>query len=199
MSAAAAPERCGTPRRRSLWPLWTIAAISAAPLVFSWCAYQLWRPTATANYGALVETRPLPDAPLRLADGAAFRLGQLKGKWVLLMVDAGDCDQYCGRKLYMLRQLRLAQGKDMMRIERVWLMSDAAAPPAGALNGYEGTWLVRAAGSGVLEQLPVETALTDHTYVVDPLGNLVLRYARDADPARIIKDISRLLKTSRVE
>jgi hypothetical protein len=50
----------------------------------------------------------------------------------------------------------------------------------------------------LLEALPYEGARTDHIYVVDPLGNLVLRYPRDADPSRIRKDIERLLKVSRI-
>jgi hypothetical protein len=58
--------------------------------------------------------------------------------------------------------------------------------------------MIRAAGSELLGQLPVKSALADHIYVVDPLGNLVLRYPRDADPFRIIKDLARLLKTSRI-
>jgi cytochrome oxidase Cu insertion factor (SCO1/SenC/PrrC family) len=95
--------------RRSLWPLWAIAAASIAPVVLSFAAYELWRPAATVNYGTLVATSALPDTPLHLVDGAGFRLSQLRGKWVLLMADGGGCDDYCARKLYMLRQLRLAQ------------------------------------------------------------------------------------------
>jgi hypothetical protein len=97
-----------------------------------------------------------------------------------------------------LRQLRLTQGRDSERIERAWLISDDVVPPAAAVNAYPGTWLVRAAGSELLRQLPAARSLADHIYIVDPLGNLVLRYARDADPAGIIKDLTRLIKTSRI-
>ena len=86
----------------------------------------------------------------------------------------------------------------MARIERAWLISDDVAPPAAVVSRYPGTWMIRAAGSGLLGQLPVKGALADHIYVVDPFGNLVLRYPRDADPLKIIKDLSRLLKTSRI-
>jgi len=183
---------------RSLWPLWLIIAISVMPFVLAGLTYFLWQPEAKINYGELIQTRPLPPARLQLADGADFQLGQLSGKWILLMVDAGGCDEFCQRKLYTIRQLRLAQGKGMERIERVWLISDGVAPPAAVVSGYQGTWMVRAAGSELLAQLPAKSALADHIYVVDPLGNLVLRYPRDADPLKIIKDLTRLLKTSRI-
>ena len=38
----------------------------------------------------------------------------------------------------------------------------------------------------------------DHIYLVDPLGNLMLRFPRDPDPSRMIKDLQRLLRYSRI-
>jgi cytochrome oxidase Cu insertion factor (SCO1/SenC/PrrC family) len=178
--------------------LWLIGALCAAPVIASYLAFYLARPQAHTNYGELMQTRPLPEARLQLADGAPFQLSRLKGKWILLMVDAGGCDEFCRRKLFTLRQLRLTQGKDMERIERAWLLSDDVTPSADVVSAYAGTWIVRAAGSELLRQLPAARSLSDHIYVIDPLGNLVLRYARDADPAGIIKDLARLLKISRI-
>lgn len=184
--------------RSSRTNLWLIGALCVAPVAASYLAFYFARPDGHTNYGELVETRPLPEARLQLADGTAFQFSRLKGKWVLLMADSGNCDEFCRRKLFTLRQLRLAQGKDMERIERVWLISDDTVPSTAAVSDYQGTWLVRAAGSELLKQFPAERSLADHIYIVDPLGNLVLRYPRDADPTRIIKDIARLLKVSRI-
>jgi len=178
--------------------LWLIGALCAAPVIASYLAFYLARPQAHTNYGELMQTRPLPEARLQLADGAPFQLSRLKGKWILLMVDAGGCDEFCRRKLFTLRQLRLTQGKDMERIERAWLLSDDVTPSADVVSAYAGTWIVRATCSELLRQLPAARSLSDHIYVIDPLGNLVLRYARDADPVGIIKDLARLLKISRI-
>lgn len=181
---------------RSRASLWLIGVLCAAPVIVSYVAYYFAPPEGHTNFGELLETRPLPEAPLQLADGTAFSLSRLKGKWVLLMVDTGDCPEYCRRKLFTLRQLRLAQGKDRERIERAWLISDGAAP--AVMSGFEGTWIVRAAGSELLKQLPAQGSPSDHIYIIDPLGNLVMRYARDAEPGKIIKDLTRLLKASRI-
>ncbi len=184
--------------RSSRTSLWLIGALCVAPVVASYVAFYFAPPASHTNYGELLATGPLPDARLQLADGTAFQFSRLKGKWVLLMVDSGRCDGYCQRKLFDLRQLRLTQGKDRERIERAWLIADDVAPAAAVVGDFPGTWLIRAAGSELLGHLPAERALADHIYVVDPLGNLVLRYPRDADPSRIIKDLARLLKTSRI-
>ncbi len=184
--------------RRGRLNLLLLGALCAAPVIASYVMYYFAPPARHMNYGELLETRPLPDTKLELADGGEFQLSRLKGKWVLLVVDSGDCDEFCGRKLYHLRQLRLTQGRDMDRIERVWLLSDDAVVRAAATSDLTGTWLIRAAGSALLRELPAARTPADHIYILDPLGNLVLRYPRDADPHRIIKDISRLLKTSRI-
>jgi cytochrome oxidase Cu insertion factor (SCO1/SenC/PrrC family) len=182
--------------RRSRTNLLLVGALCAAPVIASYVAYYFVSPGSHTNYGELMETRPLPAARLQLTDGTVFQLERLKGKWLLLMVDSGGCNDFCQRKLFTIRQLRLAQGKDMERIERAWLISDAVAPSAAVMSSFQGTWMIRAAGSELLAQLPVKSALADHIYVVDPLGNLVLRYPRDADPLKIVKDLARLLKTS---
>jgi hypothetical protein len=173
-----------TPARRGRAKLALLAAFFALPVAASWL---LWTfglvPGATGNYGTLLPPRPLALAPL----------AALKGRWVLVQFDGGACDAWCERKLYVMRQVRRAQGKDMQRVERLWLLTDAAAPRAELLAAIEGT-LIAPAPAGA--DFPAERSVTDHIYLVDPLGNLMLRYARDPDPSRIIKDLQRLLKVS---
>ena len=187
----------GAPRK-SKASLWLILGLAAAPVVASYLVYYFWPPARTVNYGELIEPRPLPDPQLALSDGTAFRLSRLRGKWVLVSLDSGRCDEGCDRKLLYMRQLRLTQGKDMERVERAWLISDDVVPRPDAIAPYQGTWLVRAAGAGLLELFPAPGAAADHIYLIDPLGNLMMRFPRDPEPGRMIKDLSRLLRASRI-
>jgi hypothetical protein len=156
-----------------------IALVCAAPLVLGTAAYLLgWSPGKPGNYGELVPPRGVPAAPF----------AALRGKWVLVSADAAACDAYCEKKLYFMRQVRRAQGKDMERIERLWLVSGAGAPRAELLAAIEGTRVVA---------LEDPTFTREHIYLVDPLGNLILRFPRDPDPSRMIKDLQRLLRYSR--
>lgn len=184
--------------RKSNASLWLIIGLAAAPVAASYLVYYFWPPARTVNYGELIEPRQLPDPQLALADGTVFRLSRLRGKWVLVSLDSGRCDESCERKLLYMRQLRLTQGKDMERVERAWLISDDVAPRPDAVAPYQGTWLVRATGAGLLELFPAPGAAADHIYLIDPLGNLMMRFPRDPEPGRMIKDLSRLLKASRV-
>jgi len=184
--------------KRSLKSLWLIVALSVAPVAASYLLYYLWPPERTVNYGELIEPLPLPDPKLALADGASFRLSQLRGKWLLVSVDSGRCDALCDRKLLYIRQLRLSQGKNTERVERVWLISDDVAPRDEMASQYQGTWIVRAAGAGLQRRFPAQGAAPDHIYLVEPRGNLMMRFPRDPDPRLRIKDRARLLKASQI-
>jgi cytochrome oxidase Cu insertion factor (SCO1/SenC/PrrC family) len=157
-----------------------VAAVCIAPFVLGTAAFLFgWTPGGQANYGELIPPRPLAAAPI----------ASLKGKWVMVAFDAAGCDAYCEKKLYFMRQVRRAQGKEMDRVERLWVLTDAGKPRAELLAAIEGTHL---ASSAELKGFDVNAA--DHLYLVDPQGNLMMRFPRDPDPTRMIKDLQRLLK-----
>lgn len=186
------------PKKRRLASLWLIIGLAAAPVVAAYVMVYFLPSPGRMNRGELLEPRPLPDAGLEWLDGSAFKLARLKGKWVLAMVDSADCGEPCRRKLHYLRQVRLAQGKNMDRVERLWLIADRAQPEPALLAGFEGTWFVRAASGPVPAAFPAAKAVSDHIYIIDPLGNLIMRYSENADPRDIVKDLERLLKASRI-
>jgi hypothetical protein len=170
-----------------------VFAVFVIPIIASYAVFRFWPPQGRMNYGELIEPRPLAHSGLRRLDGAAFGLGELKGRWVLVQIDAAACTDSCRRKLHHMRQVRLAQGRNMDRIERLWLVRDHGPVEPALLRQYDGTHVARA-GSGALPVLPAERDAADHIYVIDPLGNLMLRFPNDADPSRMKKDLERLLK-----
>ena len=183
--------------RRSTAPLWLIVALCAAPIVGSYLAYYLWPPSGQVNYGELIEPRPLPDDELMLADGRTMRLSQLRGSWVMLVADDAACDESCRRKLTYMRQVRLAAGKEKGRVERMWLLMDSGTPEPALIQEHPGLAVVREQGSVIAKSLPATVSPAEHIYVVDPLGYVMMRFPRDADPKRVLKDISRLLRHSK--
>jgi cytochrome oxidase Cu insertion factor (SCO1/SenC/PrrC family) len=171
-----------------------IFAVCAAPLVAALVAYHFFPPAGRTNYGELVAPRPLPNVTLRRLDGRPFAPADLRGKWVLLHADAAACGAACQEKLFQMRQVRLAQGTNMDRIERLWLVLDAGEPPPRIARLYEGAVIARAAPE-VLAALPA-AEVRDHVFLVDPRGNVMLRFPPHANPKRMIQDLERLLKYS---
>ena len=114
--------------------LWILLAVSVLPFVASFGLYYLAPPDARMNYGELLATKPLPVIQGVGLEGKPEQLDRLRGKWVLLQVDSGNCDRRCVTKLYKMRQVRLAQGKHMERVQRLWLLTDRQLPDAQLLQ-----------------------------------------------------------------
>src|ERR1043165_1828490 len=162
-----------------------IGLVCAAPLVLGTLAYYLhWDVGAPSNHGELLPPKELFGPPF---------VPRLRGKWVLVAFDVAACDDWCEKKLYYMRQLRRAQGKDMDRVVRVWVVTSGGAPRNELLQAFEGTEVFHA-GHAFARRFP--GTQVDYVYLVDPLGNLMMRWPRDADPTRMLKDLQRLMKVA---
>jgi len=163
-----------------------LAAFFLLPICASWVVWKYdLAPGVAGNYGTLLSPRPVPIAAL----------AGLKGKWVLVQFDGGACAAACERKLYFMRQVRRAQGREMERIARLWLITDASQPSPALLAAIDGTVIARESAA-LAASFPAEGEVTAHIYLVDPLGNLMMRFPPDPDPSRVIKDLKQLLKFS---
>lgn len=181
-------------QQRGRWKLYLVLAICASPLIFSYLTYYVIQPEGRTNYGTLLEPRlyPIPKSEEKLTE--------YKGKWIMLQVSSSDCQAACQNTLLNMRQLRLMQGREMDRIERVVLITDQKPMETILLREYDGTHFLRTDAKALEAWLPTEEGgnVQDRLYLIDPLGNLMMRYPVDADPGKIKKDISKLLKASSI-
>jgi len=170
-----------------------LAAIAVAPVLASYIAYYLFPREARVNYGALIAV-PAPALEGTRFDGKPFRLAELRGRWVLLVAGGERCEAACARMLYATRQARTIQGREQDRIVRAVLFTGDEMPQDEILAEHPG--LVAAHSDETsLAALPFKSGAI---YLVDPLGNLVLRYSDDPDIKRLAKDLERLLRASNV-
>ncbi len=184
------------------WKLFAILAVCASPLIGSYVAYYVVKPDGRTNYGAILDPRqhPIPALQTTSLDGKPLGLDAYQGKWIMLQADGGDCAKACQTKLFEMRQLRLTTGKEMQRIERVWLVTDQIPLDTVLMKEYDGTRILRAPLGLVQKWLPVDagTKAADHLYLIDPRGNLMMRFPKDADPNKIKKDLGKLLRASSI-
>jgi cytochrome oxidase Cu insertion factor (SCO1/SenC/PrrC family) len=189
--------------QRGRWVLLLLALICAAPMLASYFTYYVIKPQGgSTNYGTLVEPqRPIP-AGLEVTDehGARVPLASLRGVWLLVMVNGGACDEACAKKLYFMRQVRATQAGERHRLTMVWLRSDAAPVPDVITRAYPDTRQLSADSAELAKWLPVDagTQVSDHIYMVDPNGNLMMRFPKNPDPSKIKRDVTKLLKWSSI-
>lgn len=203
-----------------------LAAVCIAPVIASYTAYYLLPPEGRTNYGDLVspqvDTRKLETIPLAgslpvdekarlgldtpmapptpdLAAGQV-RLDDWRGRWLMVLLSPAECGSACTTNLYNMRQVRLTTGKNRDRVQRLWLVTDQAKPSTEVLLQHAGmvTAQVAPGPASDLFKPAAGREQTDHIYLIDPLGNLMMRFPADTDPSKMKKDINKLLKASRI-
>jgi len=189
-------------RKRGRWMLWLVLLVCASPMIASYFTFYVLKPEKRNNYGTLIDQRahPIPAMATTTLDGKPAALEQFKGKWIMLMAAPGACDDACRKQLFAMRQLRTMQGKEMERIERVWLITDSEPLDTIVIREFDGTHMLRADAQAVKNWLPTDpgTGVSDHIYMIDPLGHLMMRFPKDPEPRKVHKDIYKLLKASAV-
>lgn len=188
--------------RSGRWKVMLVFLVCAAPVVASYLAYYVVRPDTRQVFGTLIEPqRPLPDLIGVSVDGARSNLRALKGQWLLVSVAGGACDAACQQHLYLQRQIRESLGKDKDRLDRVWLVNDDAWPADALAPALKDSIVLRVPATAVAQWLTAQGGndLADHLYLVDPLGNWMLRFPAKLDmagAARAKRDIARVLRAS---
>jgi hypothetical protein len=179
-----------------------ILLVCAAPVLASYFMYYVVRPEGRRNYGELITPqRPLPSFNVTTPEGSVLPLAGLKDQWLLISVAAGACDAQCQQHLYFQRQLRESLGREKDRLDWVWLVTDSAPIPAALEPALKGATILRVSPTDLSQWLEAAAGqgLTDHLYLVDPLGNWMMRFPAAMDAAGAGKaklDLERLLRAS---
>jgi len=191
-------------RRTRLGRLKMIAVllVCAAPVVASYFTYYVIRPEGRRNFGELIEPqRPLPAVQATALDGKAVDLRALKGQWLLVSVGSGHCNDACVQQLYLQRQLRESLGKDKDKLDRVWLIRDDQPVDGVLLPGLKEATVLRVPAEELQRWLEPSQghAVDDHLYLVDPMGNWMMRFPAKLDVAaagKAKRDLERLLRAA---
>lgn len=174
-------------------PLLLLLALFALPLVLgSGLHLAGWRPAAAAHHGELLSPpRPLP--PLADAQGGAVAAATFAGHWSLVVAGAGPCEAACQQWLVTTRQIRLALPKERERIQRTWL-SDQPPSAVAPLLAQQPDLHTAVAHSAAARSAFDLGSTGYRVYIIDPLGQIILRYPPDADPRGLLQDMERLLR-----
>lgn len=160
---------------------------------------------ASKANGVLIE----PAVPMgeftQVAVGDADPVDQehLRGQWTLLFFHDGACDEACAERLYFSRQVRVMLGREMYRVRRLYVGD--TTPPETLQEEHLQLLYAGADRDGAGLGARVRDAVGDSVfaepgqlYLLDPLGNLVIRFPADIPAKAMLKDLKTLLKASRI-
>lgn len=124
----------------------------------------------------------------------------INGKWTLLFFVENECNQLCEDKLYQLRQIRLALGKDRDKVDRL-LVSKNKQQWSQYTNSFNGQKYIDPTSRDYNRLIKKLNDYADldlkATYLIDPYGFLMMKYPQDDNPMGTIKDIERLIKNQK--
>lgn len=190
-------------QRRGRVTLIGLALLFFVPLGISFWLYFSggWRPSSSTNHGVLITpARPLEKAALANLDGSSARIDLLTGKWNMVYLGDGQCDADCQHTLYVMRQTRLTLANEMPRVGRVMIATTHCCNRAFLEREHPGLEIVSAEDPGTgdfLAQFPDQDR-SNSIYIVDPLGNLMMRFDARQPPKGLQSDLTKLLKLSHI-
>lgn len=184
-------------QRKGRMMLLFLVGVFVFPVVVGLVLYLIdWRPGGK-SHGELLQPAYALNAPsMQTAQEKLFDAGSWRGKWHLVVVAPGSCESECLQSLGTMRQIHASLGKEIDRLERVWIQDGESSPETLKVVQEKYRDLVI---------LPKATALAHQfdaasagrgIFLVDPLGNVFMRYPQGTDPNGIRKDLIRLLTYS---
>lgn len=185
-----------------------IVALFVLSPVLAWMFYagligDGYEPGTGKNYGELIHpARPLENIQLMDAGSKPVTREKFLGLWSMLLIVDGGCDDSCQENIYNMRQIQQALGKDAYRSQYVVLTRDIPGQ-TGVVKKYPDTQLFKIIEGSrpMLGQFPGYTdggisSISGRIYIIDPLGNLMMKYPHKSDPSKILKDLRQLLKAT---
>lgn len=188
------------------WVLVLLVLLFVLPVGLATSMYLAgWRPSSSGNHGELIQpARQVEVLSLQTLDGQPAHFGQLRGKWIMVHFGSSSCPEACMKNIHVMRQVHAALAKEVGRVQRVFIATDrgmveslraklADYPEMQVWTGEKKTlaevWQSFGMAAG-------QAAERQGIYLLDPLGNLILRYPPGSDPGGMLKDMTRLLKYS---
>lgn len=191
---------------RSRRQVYILIGVFFAPLLLAFILYYGLdvRPSGSTNKGDLIHpARPLPEVTLPSVGDQQLPANTLRGKWTLVFIGDGACDNRCREALTLMRQTRLALNDDITRVQRLFLVTGNCCDGNYLDQEQRGLLLGRIdnpEGKTLLETFPDGADAVSHgrIYLVDPLGNLMMKYEPDAPQKALLDDLKKLLKLSHI-
>jgi cytochrome oxidase Cu insertion factor (SCO1/SenC/PrrC family) len=189
-------------RSRGRRQLLIVAAVFLLPLLVAFSLYygKLWRPAGSSSKGELIDpARPLVVAGLRQAEGTPAGANPFQEKWTLLYIGDGACDADCRTALVFMRQSRLALNNEMTRVQRIFLATGHCCANDYFKTEHPGLITLDASSpeaQPLLAQFPPDRAHS--LFIVDPLGNLMMRHDASHTSKDLLEDLKKLLKLSHI-
>ncbi len=191
-------------KRRRPWPVLSLIVLAViVPITLSVLLYLHadWFALGRSNHGKLVRPPVKIDMAALARPFAASPLPSdfFRGHWTMVYIGSPRCDAICREALYVTRQIRLGMGRNIQRVQRLYIVrGDRVDKPKALRHAHPDLTVVLAPGMAGRRFAKEFTsrAGSDSIYLVDPNGLLMMTYPVKAKPLGLLKDLRHLLKVN---
>lgn len=194
-------ENTQVPRRNPYTP-WFVVAAFVVPVAMAYAVFFFVDVTSFTNRGEIFN--PVIDiTSLELTDetGKIIPEDVLRFKWRFISFVGSYCDAACNKRLNDSRQVHRRFGKDSHRILRMIVHLE---PASEALNSlieaeYSDTLNMNANKETVNAAFGGTSKLDENEiYIMDPMGNIMMRFTQEQPVQDFQFDMKKLLKASQI-
>ena len=187
-------EKPSDRQRRGQRIILIIAAVCLLPLAAALMFRYVWTLPTVPSLGEVVTPQAFPYEQLIDLKGKPLVHEAVTDGWLMVYAAPGACDTACQQALYLTRQSRTAQGKGSLRLERLWVITDATEPTAELVAAHPDLTLARPLALESVIGLGGIKASPRYIHLVDRRGQIVMRYSDTPEPMKFIKEVGRLIK-----
>lgn len=186
------PGDAPTPRKRGRLQLILLLLVAVGPMILATFMYQwrFWVPDGRNYHGTLIGNGT------QLADIGVQ--GAAQERWQLLVTAPGDCAEDCRELVYAARQIHIGLNREAARASHGLVIARPLDAAYDEQLRREYPQLGRYSLDSVRYQKAVPDTPQAQLWIVDPHGNLVLRYDSKAKGKDILNDLRLLLKLSQI-
>ncbi len=193
-------------RKRNPYAVWFVVMAFITPVALAYIIFFFVDVKSFVNHGEILNPIVhIRSFELKNENNEIIPEQELTYKWRIISFLKKDCDQQCETRLYDTRQIHTSLGKNQHRVMRMFVHLQPAADSLSELisnthtnvihvNGDE-ELIIKALGANIRS----DAGITDNeTYIMDPMGNVMMRFTREQPNKDFLYDLRKLLKASQI-
>lgn len=192
--------------KRNPYTVWFVVIAFIAPVALAYIMFYFVGTTSFVNHGEILDPIVhIESFKLKNESDELIPKGDLTYKWRLVSFVGKDCDQQCEARLYDTRQIHASLGKNRHRIIRMFIhlkpaddsllkLIEEMHPDVIHVNGNTEE-ILNVLGKNVREDVGITN---NETYIMDPMGNVMMRFTVEQPSKEFLYDLKKLLKASQI-
>ncbi len=193
-------------KKRNPYTVWFVVLSFIAPVALAYIMFFFVDVQSFVNHGEILNPIiHINSFELKDENDEIIPEQELTYKWRLISFVGKDCDQQCEARLFDTRQIHTSLGKDQHRLIRMFVHLEPAGkslstliaethPNATQVNG-DAAVIINALGDNIRENVSITN---NEIYIMDPMGNVMMRFTQDQPNKEFLYDLKKLLKASQI-